>query len=249
MNCLMFDLERGSQSIGSPDAIEKLFGFPVLEPTTFDQFKRIISDLYTVQKSVNTVKVGSLDIEQEVLETIPKNGIQIDALVLDTFSELSKKYQRSLVNKDGKMQMQDWGKLKNTLDMLLEFITRIPGVLVMNCHSKVRDLGDGTSKVLPYIDGSTKEDISKWFDFVFYTRTIDSPSGTSKYVWQTRHTEKYDHAKDRTDLLPSEMPQDFQKVFEAAREKEFTSCKILVIGSPGSGKTWSLKTLIKEEAK
>ena len=245
----MFDLERGSQSIGSPDAIEKLFGFPVLEPTTFDQFKRIISDLYTVQKSVNTVKVGSLDIEQEVLETIPKNGIQIDALVLDTFSELSKKYQRSLVNKDGKMQMQDWGKLKNTLDMLLEFITRIPGVLVMNCHSKVRDLGDGTSKVLPYIDGSTKEDISKWFDFVFYTRTIDSPSGTSKYVWQTRHTEKYDHAKDRTNLLPTEMPQDFQKVLEAAREKEFKSCKILVIGSPGSGKTWSLKTLVnKEEA-
>tara|TARA_Y100000034_G_scaffold133550_1_gene199304 strand:+ start:83 stop:820 length:738 start_codon:yes stop_codon:yes gene_type:complete len=245
----MFDLERGSQSIGSPEAIHKLFGFPVLEPTTFNQFKKTISDLYAVQKTINTVKVGTLDIDQEVLETVPKDGVQIDALILDTFSELSKKYQRSLVNKDGKMQMQDWGKLKNTLDMLLEFITRIPGVLVMNCHSKVRDLGDGTSKVLPYIDGSTKEDISKWFDFVFYTRTIDSPSGTSKYVWQTRHTEKYDHAKDRTNLLPTEMPQDFQKVLEVAREKEFKSCKILVIGSPGSGKTWSLKTLVnKEEA-
>ena len=249
MKCLMFDLERGSQSIGSPEAIHKLFGFPVLEPTTFNQFKKTISDLYAVQKTINTVKVGTLDIDQEVLETVPKDGVQIDALILDTFSELSKKYQRSLVNKDGKMQMQDWGKLKNTLDMLLEFITRIPGVLVMNCHSKVRDLGDGTSKVLPYIDGSTKEDISKWFDFVFYTRTIDSPSGTSKYVWQTRHTEKYDHAKDRTNLLPTEMPQDFQKVLEAAREKKFKSCKILVIGSPGSGKTWSLKTLVnKEEA-
>lgn len=249
MNCLMFDLERGSQSIGSPEAIKELFGFPVLEPTTFEQFKKVISDLYSVEKAIKTVKVGSLDIDQEVLQTVPRNGVQIDALILDTFSELSKKYQRSLVNKDGKMQMQEWGKLKNTLDMLLEFITRIPGILVINVHSKLRDLGDGTSKVLPYIDGSTKEDISKWFDFVFYTRTIDDPSGTPRYVWQTRHTEKYDHAKDRTALLPAEMPQDFQLVLDAAREKNFNSCKILIIGSPGSGKTWSLKTLIKEEAK
>ena len=247
MKCLMFDLERGSQTIGSPDSIQKLFGFPVLAPSTFEQFKKIISDLYTVQKSIKKVKVGTLEIDQEVLETVPKNGTKIDALILDTFSELSKKYQRSLVNKDGRMKMQDWGKLKNTLDMLLEFITRIPGVLVMNVHSKLKEFDDGTSKVLPYIDGSTKEDISKWFDFVFYTRTITAPNGDSKYVWQTRHTEKYDHAKDRTDLLPSEMPQDFQAVLDAAKKKGFESCKILIIGSPGSGKTWSLKTLINKK--
>ena len=42
------------------------------------------------------------------------------------------------------MKMQDWGKLKNTLDMLLEFITRIPGVLVMNVHSKLKEFDDGT---------------------------------------------------------------------------------------------------------
>ena len=109
MKCLMFDLERGSQTIGSPDSIQKLFGFPVLAPSTFEQFKKIISDLYTVQKSVKKVKVGTLEIDQEVLETVPKNGTKIDALILDTFSELSKKYQRSLVNKDGRMKMQDWG--------------------------------------------------------------------------------------------------------------------------------------------
>ena len=243
----MFDLERGSQTLGGPDAIQELFGYPVLQPTTFDQFKKVIADLYTVQKAVYKTKIGNIDIDQEVLETIPKNGTQIDALILDTFSELSKKYQRSLVDKTGKMKMQDWGKLKNTLDMLLEFITRIPGVLVMNCHSKLRDLDDGTTKILPYIDGSTKEDISKWFDFVFYTRTIDDPSGKVRYVWQTCHTEKYDHAKDRTATLPAEIPQDFQLVLNAAKEKGFASTKILVIGSPGSGKTWSLNTLVNKE--
>ena len=223
MKCLMFDMERGSQSLGSAQDVEEMFGYPVLEPSTFNAFKKCITDLYTIQKKVKTVKVGSIDLEQEILETVPKNGTVIDALILDTFSELSKKYQRSLVNKDGKMKMQDWGKLKNTLDMLLEFI------------------------ILPYIDGSTKEDISKWFDFVFYTRTIDDPSGKVRYVWQTCHTEKYDHAKDRTATLPAEIPQDFQLVLNAAKEKGFTSTKVLIIGSPGSGKTWSLNTLVNKE--
>ena len=248
MKCLMFDFERGSQTLGGPESIQKLFGYPVLAPTTFNQFKKAISDLYAVQKAVHKTKIGDIEIDQETLETIPRNGTQIDALILDTFSELSKKYQRSLVDKTGKMKMQDWGKLKNTLDMLLEFVTRIPGILVVNVHSKLRDLDDGTTKILPYIDGSTKEDISKWFDFVFYTRTIDSPSGKTKYVWQTKHTEKYDHAKDRTNLLPSEIPQDFQLVLDAVKEKNFTSTKILIIGSPGPGKTWSLQTLVKKES-
>ena len=248
MKCLMFDFERGSQTLGGPESIQKLFGYPVLAPTTFNQFKKAISDLYAVQKAVHKTKIGDIEIDQETLETIPRNGTQIDALILDTFSELSKKYQRSLVDKTGKMKMQDWGKLKNTLDMLLEFVTRIPGILVVNVHSKLRDLDDGTTKILPYIDGSTKEDISKWFDFVFYTRTIDSPSGKTKYVWQTKHTEKYDHAKGTTNLLPSEIPQDFQLVLDAVKEKNFTSTKILIIGSPGSGKTWSLQTLVKKES-
>ena len=87
MKCLMFDLERGSQTLGSTDDIQEMFGYPVLAPTTFDQFKKIISDLYTVQKAVHKTKIGDLEIDQEVLETIPKNGTQIDALILDTFSE------------------------------------------------------------------------------------------------------------------------------------------------------------------
>ena len=56
MKCLMFDLERGSQTLGGPESIQKLFGYPVLSPTTFDQFKKIISDLYTVQKAVKKKK-------------------------------------------------------------------------------------------------------------------------------------------------------------------------------------------------
>ena len=75
-------------------------------------------------------------------------------------------------------------------------------------------------------------------------------SGTDrKYVWVTARSEKYDHAKDRTGLLEPEMDQDYKKVIEAAKSKGFDGAKILVIGSPGSGKTFSLQTLINGESK
>ena len=83
----MFDLERGSQTLGGPDAIHKMFGYPVLQPTTFDQFKKVIAELYTVQKAVQKTKIGNIEIDQETLETIPRNGTQIDPLILDTFKK------------------------------------------------------------------------------------------------------------------------------------------------------------------
>ena len=53
----------------------------------------------------------------------------------------------------------------------------------------------------------------------------------------------YDHAKDRTQLLEETIPQDYNEIIKAAQAKGFQNVKILVIGSPGTGKTMSLKTL------
>ena len=112
---------------------------------------------------------------------------------------------------------------------------------------KLLGTDDGTTKFTPYIDGSTKEDISKWFDFVFYTKTtVDNTTRKRSYLWVTQRSEQYDHAKDRTGLLKEEIPQDYQLVIDAANKRGFDGVKILVIGSPGSGKTRSLLTLNKE---
>ena len=156
---------------------------------------------------------------------------------------------RTLTDKSGKMKLQEWGRLKNKLDTCLEFITRIPGNVILTCHSRTQTMDTGENRLLPYIDGSTKEDISKWFDFVFYTKTIVDAEGKRQYVWVTNRTETYDHAKDRTQLLPAEMEQDFAQVLSAASIRGFNGSKILIIGSPGSGKTYSLKTLVNADVK
>ena len=242
MKTLMFDLEHGSQTLGSKEYIHQKFGFPVLQPGSWDQFQDTIAKLYKQEVITEKISIGSLEIDEKRTVVLPRNGTKIDALILDTFSELSKKYMRQLSDKDGKMKLQGWGQLKNKLDGALDFVSKIPGVVICNCHSKVQTMDDG-NKVVPYIDGSSKDDISKWFDFVFYTKTIIS-GGSRKYLWITARDEKYDHAKDRTGLLEPEMEQDYSKVVKAAKEKGFSGAKILIIGSPGSGKTYSLQTLI-----
>jgi len=247
MNVLYLDLEHGSQTLGSEKAIEDMFSFPVLSPSTWKQFQSLIGQLYTTKNTVKTKMVGTLEIKEESSTVVPKNGTKIDAFVVDTFSELSKKYVRELSGDDGKLKLQGWGQLKNKLDGALEFISRIPGTVVLNCHAKVQTMDDG-NKVIPFIDGSTKEDISKWFDFVFYTKNVKNGAGT-EYKWVTRRDEKYDHAKDRTNLLDDIIPQDYQLVMNAAKERGFNGCKILIVGSPGSGKTWSLKTLTSKGTK
>tara|TARA_R100000781_G_scaffold109551_1_gene74537 strand:- start:1983 stop:2732 length:750 start_codon:yes stop_codon:yes gene_type:complete len=247
MKTLMFDLEHGSQTLGSKEYIHKQFGFPVLQPGTWDQFQSTIGKLYKQETVTEKVKVGNLEIDEERTIVVPRNGTKVDALILDTFSELSKKYMRQLSDKDGKMKLQGWGQLKNKLDGALDFLSKIPGVVICNCHSKVQTMDDG-NKVVPYIDGSSKEDISKWFDFVLYTKTNVSNDQRS-YTWITSRSEKYDHAKDRTSLLDPEMTQDYNVIINAAKEKGFDGAKILVIGSPGSGKTYSLQTLVNGGSK
>ena len=244
MKTLMFDLEHGSQTLGSKESIHEQFGFPVLQPGSWDQFQDTIGKLYKQETITEKIKIGTLEIDEKRIAVIARNGTMVEALIIDTFSELSKKYMRQLSDQDGKMKLQGWGQLKNKLDGALDFLSKIPGVVICNCHSKIQTMDDG-NKVIPYIDGSSKDDISKWFDFVFYTKTI-MDGDERKYLWITGRSEKYDHAKDRTGLLDSEMEQDYQVVIAAANEKGFDGAKILVIGSPGSGKTYSLQTLINK---
>ena len=245
MNVLLFDLENGSKSLGNRDTIQKQFGLPVLSPGSFEDFGVVFGQIYEESGEEHTVMLGKHEIKefrktQKLVDDIPP----VDVLVIDTFSELSKKYQRNLTRDDGgTMKISSWGKLKNKIDGLIEYLTALPGIVICNCHSKIQTMDTGGNKMLPYIDGSSKEDISKWFDFVFYATTVNHPDGTNTYVWRTNHTSLYDHAKDRTQLLDNEIPQDYQVVLNAANKRGYEGAKILVIGSPGTGKTFALNTL------
>ena len=244
---LLFDTEDGSKTLGGESNVQELFGCPPLKPDSWVAFRDTLASLY-VEKKVEVQKkiTPELTIKEIQTKTVLKNGAQMDGIVIDTFSEISKKFQRSLTGADDKMKLNQWGVLKSGLDKCLEFIMKIPGVIVATSHTKIQIMDDGSSEEIPYIDGSTKDDIAKWFDFVLYTFT-KKVKGKEQYMWRTRHSSRYVNAKDRTNLLDDEIPQDFQLVLNAAREKGFDNCRILLLGKSGTGKTHSLSTLINKE--
>ena len=246
MKTLLVDLENGYKSIGSKETIESKFGLPLLNFNDFSSFRDFIGKLWSRKLIEKEVKVGGVSVPQKSWQIVAKDGVEIDCMVIDTASEMAKKYARELKGKAEALQLKQWGKLKDTLDNFFSFTNAIPANLVVNCHSKMQeDNENGVMRVMPYIEGSTKVDVGKWFDFVLYTKVHKAKDGKRQYVWVTVRDEHYCHAKDRTQELPAEIPQDYSIIFDAVKKKGWESAKVLVIGEPGSGKTLSLKTLTK----
>ena len=246
MKTLLIDLENGYKSIGSKETIESKFGLPLLNFNDFSSFRDFIGKLWSRKLIEKEVKVGGVSVPQKSWQIVAKDGVEIDCMVIDTASEMAKKYARELKGKAEALQLKQWGKLKDTLDNFFSFTNAIPANLVVNCHSKMQeDNENGVMRVMPYIEGSTKVDVGKWFDFVLYTKVHKAKDGKRQYVWVTARDEHYCHAKDRTQELPAEIPQDYSIIFDAVKKKGWESAKVLVIGEPGSGKTLSLKTLTK----
>jgi len=248
MKTLYVDLENGYKTLGSPEDIKKMFGYSKLSFETFTDFGSFVKQLWTRQKIEKTIDIDGVKVKQESYEVLPRNGTSVGCLVIDTASEMSKKYVRELKGNADTLKLQQWGKLKDTMDSFFSFINSIPSNLIVNCHSKSEmDSENGVIRMLPYLDGSTKVDVGKWFDFVLYTKVVKTKSGKREYVWVTGRDEHYCHAKDRSQLLDSEIPQDYQLLVNASKKRGWDSFKALIIGEPGSGKTLSLKTLNRGE--
>ena len=250
MKTLYVDLENGYKTLGSKDDIKNMFGYNMLSFETFTDFGSFVKQLWTRQKPEKTIDIDGVKVKQESYEVVPRNGTSVECLVIDTGSEMSKKYIRELKGNNETLKIQQWGKLKDVLDNFFSFINTIPSNLVVNCHSKSeQDNENGIIRMLPYIDGSTKVDVGKWFDFVLYTKVVKRKGGNREYIWVTARDEHFCHAKDRSQLLDVEVPQDYTLLINASKKRGWDSFKALIIGEPGSGKTLSLKTLNKKKEK
>ena len=244
MKTLYLDFENGYKSLGSKDDISKLFGYPMLQYESWHDFKVLLGKLFVKTTVKEVVKLGNIEIPQSIVKWQRQEGIELDCIILDTMTELVKKYQRELAGPQKKLQLQDWGKMKLELDTCLAIINAIPVTVICNVHGKLKDDSENNVlKVMPNIEGSTKEDLGKWFDFVLYTKVVKNAKGERSYVWVTARDEKYCHAKDRSQELPDEMPQDYSIIMTIIKKRGWDGAKILIIGDPGSGKTLSLKTL------
>ena len=132
MKTLYVDLENGYKTLGSPEDIKNMFGYNKLSFETFSDFGSFVKQLWTRQKIEKTIDIDGVKVKQESYEVIPRNGTSVGCLVIDTGSEMSKKYVRELKGNADTLKLQQWGKLKDTMDSFFSFINSIPSNLVVN---------------------------------------------------------------------------------------------------------------------
>src|SRR6056297_3104820 len=133
MEALVFDLERGTKVIGSKKEILDRFGMPLMEPDSRNDFKRLRGQIYKTEVTKEEKSFHGIEYTDRRETMTARGDADPDVVVIDTISELSKKYQRILTHGDDIMEIQDWGKMKTVLDKFLEKITKIPCHLIANC--------------------------------------------------------------------------------------------------------------------
>ena len=156
MKTLYVDLENGYKSLGSREAIKQMFGYSPLEFNTFSDFSSFIAQLWTRQRVQSVVDIDGVQVKQTAIKVVPKDGHKVECMVIDTASEMAKKYARELKGSQDALKLQQWGKLKDKLDSFFAFTNSIPCSLIVNCHSKAeQDNENGILRMMPYIEGST----------------------------------------------------------------------------------------------
>lgn len=96
MKTLYLDFENGFKSLGNKEDIPKIFGYPMIQYDSYRDFKSLLGKLYERKPVDERIKIGNVEVTQKILKWVPRNGTQVDVMILDTMTEMVKQYQREL---------------------------------------------------------------------------------------------------------------------------------------------------------
>ncbi|WP_448510002.1 AAA family ATPase [Immundisolibacter sp.] len=245
MSFLIFDVDRSLASIGGDKAAEDISSLPPIQITDgITQVNSIIQKLFQREEKDYSHPLISQPIKQSFFKlNDTANKFQVQGLVIDTISHLFRQDMRLLEskNKSERLEIQDWGKLERSYNLLISDLIKLPVWVIVNSHISYDKNDLGQFLFYPQLKGSTKDFIGEYFDCILYTRVKNS-NNKSFYLWQTKpDTQRY--AKDRLDVLEEFIPQDFGLILNRYRQKGIEYPKILVIGESGTGKSRAIRTL------
>ena len=254
---LLFDFDNSLASIGSPEQQQKLFVFPPIRIFKgLEQTRMIIKQLIRPVRSAMTHPLfENAAIENEGFDlSVKSKEMNLQCIVFDTITALGLQERNQLKNskKLDTLDQRSWGIYGDAINSFIYNMCSLPLKMIFNAHiDRERDV-EGETIELPALKGGSKTEVLKWFDVVLFTRVSRDPkTDETIFQWQTKPQEGR-FAKDRLNVLPETMPQDFSIVFAKYEEAGIYNPKVLVLGDSGTGKTRALASInsnaIKQKA-
>lgn len=244
---LIFDVDKSLAALGGKSQIIDLCGGIEPLPVTdgIMQIKGLLDKLFVTKVVERTHPLFETKFSERVCaqtELCVKQGLR--GIVIDTISHSFNQDKRILekANKSGALEMQDWGKLERMYSAFLSLLVNLPVWVIVNCHITYdKDQSTGTFYFAPQVGGATKDNMPQYFDVVLFTKVARAESKKA-YNWSTK-ADSSKFAKDRLDILPPIVEQNFAAILRAYREAGIQYPKIMVVGESGTGKSKALNTI------
>lgn len=244
---IIFDVDSSLASIGTKDEVVTMCGgFPPIPVTDgLQQVLDIIRDLFVTKVTVTKHPLIAANIQERIMEPSPlAKQHNVQAIIVDTISHLQRNDLRLLEEKrpNKQMEIQDWGVIERMYNLGFGIFKRLPIPVVVNSHTAMDKDNVGNFFLNAALKGKAGDFINEYFDLVLYTHVSKSKDGKRVFSWLTK-PDGMRKGKDRLNLLPDSVPQDFAPIFQKYAEAGYPNPKILVIGESGTGKTKALSTI------
>lgn len=148
-------------------------------------------------KNIDVIDIGSLREMEEALRWLETEGVKKYRYVgIDSFSQ----FQKNLEKQISATGFQLWAEVKEITKAVVDRIKSLPINLVALCEVSMKD-DDGGLKFIPSLVGSSKDEISYWFDEVYYFEKTGKAGEIPVYRALTNSGSKYP-CKSRIGGLP-----------------------------------------------
>ena len=252
MNCLIFDADRSTASIGGRSKIKDDLGF---EPVSVTHGVGQIGALLDKITTENKVEIkhelfadtGGAEIRYQISENASSIGLA--GIVIDSLSVAGNQTREQIMREHRavNMDLQLWGKYGEKMIRFVQKLCKLEAPVVVTAHVDRGQDENGGPLEVPDLKGSAKTSAARYFDIVAYSIVSRNRKGEASYSWQIVSDNRRTQAKSRLPY-PSEtgiIDQDFGPLIAHYRENDIPNPKILIIGDSGAGKTTALKTLSK----
>jgi len=142
-------------------------------------------------KNITTIDVDNCEDMLDAINWIKENGSKYSYIAVDSLSQWQKNLDDQI--SDGGNKFEKWKKIKDYTKEVVDELKRLPFHVVCTCElAKDKDETQGSYEFIPALLGSSKHELTYWFDEVYFFTKLQTKIGEPiRYTCLTSAATKY----------------------------------------------------------